>query len=309
MGKHITESLLAGGKHKITAITRADSTNKVPEGVSTKKVNYEDESSLVSALKGQEVLIITMGVMAPPDTQAKLINAAAKAGVTYILPNEWGFDHAIKLEGVLAGLEERSLKARQLIESHGMTWIGVTCGFWYEFSLAGSQWRYGFDFPNKTLVFFDDGTAKINTSSWPQCGKAVANLLSLRKLPDSESDPSSSPTLSQFANSFIRIASFLISQRDMFASVLRVTHTTESDWKITHENSTARYEDGIRKLQGGDRTGFGQLMYTRVFFPNGDGDYETRHGGLNNEELGLGKEDLDTYTKVAVEMAKAGTKY
>ena len=309
MGKYITESLLAGGKHKITAVTRADSTNKVPEGVVARKVNYDDESTLVEALKGQEVLIITMGVMAPPDTQAKLINAAAKAGVTYILPNEWGFDHAIQLEGVLAGLEERSLKARQLIDSHpGMTWIGVTCGFWYEFSLAGSQWRYGFDFAQKQLVYFDDGAAKINTSSWPQCGKAVANLLSLPKLPHSESDKS--PTLASFANSFIRIASFRVSQQDMFASVLRVTGAKESDWTITHENSTARYEDGVRKLQGGDRTGFGQLMYTRVFFPNGDGDYETRHGGLHNSVLGLEeKEDLDQYTKVAVEMAREGTAY
>ncbi|CAF1690831.1 unnamed protein product, partial [Adineta ricciae] len=81
VGKFIVDELLKIGKHKITAITREDSTNKLPSGVEIKKVNYDDPSSLVEALKGQEVLIITMAVTAPPDQQTKLIEAAAAANV------------------------------------------------------------------------------------------------------------------------------------------------------------------------------------------------------------------------------------
>ena len=278
----------------------------MPEGVITKKVNYDDQSSLVEALKGQEVLIITMGVMAPPDSQIKLIDAAATAGVSYILPNEWGFDGDMEVEGVLGGIKQRSQKAREHIESLGTSWIGLVCGFWYEFSLAGSEYRYGFDFSKKKLVFIDDGTTKISTSSWPQCGKAVANLLSLRVLPEDEADKTT--TLSQFKDSFVRISSFLVSQKDMFASVLRVTGTKESDWQISHENSKERYEAGINMMQEGNRAGFGQMMYTRVFYPNGDGAFETRKG-LQNQALGLTHEDLDHYTEIAVEMAKEGTRY
>lgn len=78
------------GKHTVTAITRPDSKSKLPSGVEIKKVDYSSQESLVSALTGQEVLIITMAVTAPRDTEAKLIEAAAAAGVPYVFPNEWG---------------------------------------------------------------------------------------------------------------------------------------------------------------------------------------------------------------------------
>ena len=50
-------------------------------------INYEEESTIVDALKGQQFLIITMAVTAPADTESKLIWAAAKAGVPYVMPN------------------------------------------------------------------------------------------------------------------------------------------------------------------------------------------------------------------------------
>jgi hypothetical protein len=75
---------------------------------------------------------------------------------------------------------------------------------------------------------FDDGNVAINTSTWPQCGRAIANLLSLKELPDEETDWS--PTLSQFRNGSIYISSFRLSQGDMFESVKRVTGTTDADW-------------------------------------------------------------------------------
>ncbi|CAF1274666.1 unnamed protein product [Adineta steineri] len=92
VGKFIVDELLKIGKHKITAITREDSTSKMPPGVEVKKVNYDDPSSLVEALKGQEVLIITMAVTAPKEQQTKLIEAAAAANVPWVLPNEYGGD-------------------------------------------------------------------------------------------------------------------------------------------------------------------------------------------------------------------------
>ena len=89
-GGFITEALLKTGKHTVTAITRPDSSNKIPDGVhSIKKANYDDHSQLVEALKGQEVLIVTMSVFAPPESQFKLIDAAAEAGVKWVMPNEW----------------------------------------------------------------------------------------------------------------------------------------------------------------------------------------------------------------------------
>lgn len=42
----MVEELVKTGKHKVSAITRADSMSKVPAGVEIKKVNYDDHDSL-----------------------------------------------------------------------------------------------------------------------------------------------------------------------------------------------------------------------------------------------------------------------
>jgi len=80
--------LLKTGRHTVTAITRHDSTAALPPGIKTTKVNYDDPATLVAALQGQDALIITMNTQAPPDTQSKLLRAAAEAGVPWVLPNE-----------------------------------------------------------------------------------------------------------------------------------------------------------------------------------------------------------------------------
>jgi NmrA-like family len=272
----------------------------LPAGVKSVFVNYDDEASLVSALKGQQFLIITMAVTAPHGTQSKLIRAAAKAGVPYIMPNWYGNDFANKELGKAIQLGLAGQAIVDEIESLGVSqWVMLACSFWYEYSLAGGEIRYGFDFRNKSVTFFDDGNTKINTSTWEQCGRAVAALLSLPELPMDENDMSA--TVSQFGNGSVYISSFLISQKDMFESVQRVTGTTDADWKISYEPSAQRYDDGIEAMKKGDMRGFGKQLYSRVLFPNGGGDFSSK---LNNKVLGLPQEDLDERTKIAVRMAE-----
>jgi hypothetical protein len=302
VGKYITEELVKLGKHKITAITRPDSTSTLPGGVEVKKVDYSNQESLVEALRGQDVLIITMNVFAPPDSQAKLIEAAAAADVPWVLPNEWGVDTAANEQlGKDTMLGERLSRARELITKLGKSsYISVACGFWYEYSLSSGSNNYGFDIENRSVVLYDDGNTRINTSTWPQCGRAVANLLALKVLPDDEGDKS--PSISQFRNRYLYISSFRINQREILDSVLRVTNTSREDWKVSHEPTSERYEAGKKELQSGNMLGFAKLLYARGFYPDGSGDFETRVG-LDNDVLALPTEDLDEYTKVAVKLA------
>ncbi|KAK7747478.1 hypothetical protein SLS53_001733 [Cytospora paraplurivora] len=305
IGKYITEELLKTGKHSVKALTRQGSTNKLPEGVNTVSVNYDDEQSLVTALQGQQALIITMSATAPPDTQSKLIRAAAEAKVPYVFPNAWGHDIGNE-ELQKDTLFSQFAEARKEIESLGTSkWTAVACGFWYEFSLGGTADRYGFEFglDNRSVVFFDDGNAKINTSTWRQVGRGVAAFLSLRLLPEDENDTASA--IENWANRILYISSFLVSQKDMFESVKRVTGTTDAEWKITYEDSEERYKRSVQDLHNGDWNGFVRLLYTRVFYSNGDGNYETRKG-LANESLGLPKEDLDEATREAIRLSVTG---
>lgn len=274
----------------------------MPAGVEVKKVNYDDHDSLVEVLKGQEVLIITMAVTAPPEQQTKLIEAAAAANVPWVLPNEWGSDGANVQLSKDTLLGDKATKYRAHIEQLGKSsWIGIACSFWYEYSLSNGVETYGFDMKKRTVTFIDDGNTRINTSTWPQCGRAIASLLGLKVLPNDEHDQSS--CLAQFRNKFVYISSFLVSQNDMLDSVMRVTGTKREDWKITQEPHKERYESGLAELQKGNRLGFVRLLYTRVFYPDGSGQFETSKG-LQNDILGLPKENMDECTKVALQMAE-----
>jgi len=276
----------------------------MPSGVDVRKVDYENPSSLVAALQGHDLFIITMGVGAPPDTHTKLLEAAAEAKIPWILPNEYGNDtnnDQVNKDIVIGGVKKQ---IRQRIEQLGMSWIGIASGFWYEFSLCGGTDRYGFDLNNHTVTWFGDGNVKLNTSTFPQVGRSVASLLSLKVLPDDENDKSL--TLSHWRNKFVHVSSFHVSQRDMFESVLHVSGTKASDWQQETVSIKEWYEDGVSMMQSGNRLGFGKLLYGRFFFPDAPGDFETQGFEADNDKLGLPKEDLDEYTKVAFDMAKDG---
>jgi hypothetical protein len=296
------EELLKIGQYKVTAITRKEGGSQIPPGVEVRKVDYDDQLSLIQALQGTEMLIITMSVMAPRDTQSKIINAAAEANVPWVIPNEWGCDYGNEemVKDIIIG--QAVLNTRAQIERLGKSsWVGITCGFWYEYSLSRSPAMYGFDFANRAVTFYDDGNTHINTSTWRQCGRAVASLLSLKIEPDRPNDKS--PCLAKFKNDSVYISSFNVSQRDMLASAMRVTGTTEKDWKINYEPSNERYKAGRELFQKGDSIGIAKMLYSRIFYPDGCGDFEAKYG-LNNDMLGLPKENIDEATKAAIQMAE-----
>lgn len=264
-------------------------------------MDYNDESSLVEALRGQDALVITLGAHGLSQ-EVKLVQAAATAGVPWILPNEWGFDTGNKQlsrDVMLAGPKE---KTRDLIVRLGKSsYIAVCTGFWYEWSLAIDA-AYGFDFANRSVTFFDDGEQKINTSTWPQVGRAVASLLSLKVEPEGDNDDE--PSLAKYRNKHVYVSSFTVNQKDILESAMRVTKTSEKDWTVTREPSHERYRGGVEHMQkNGYGVGFVKLLYTRVFFPDGAGNVENTKG-LLNETLGLPKEDLDEYTKIAIQRAE-----
>lgn len=255
----------------------------------------------MAALKGQDFLVITLSVSAPRDTQRKLFRAAAAAGITYVMPNAYGNDpynfelmdemmFGDGIRGALSGMKEFNLRP-----------IIIACGFWFEFSLGGGTERYGFDFAKREFIIFDEGNVKTSTSTWPQCGRAVAALLSLPILPTDENDKA--VTLDSYVGRSAYVHSFTVSQKDMFESVKRVTGTTDADWKITTENSRERYNTALQNLAKGDIRSFAVQMYTRIFFPSSDGDHSDK---LDNDVLGLPQEDLDEWTAVAVQIGLTG---
>lgn len=291
--------MLETGRHTVTALSRKGSGNRLPEGVLIASVDYDDEATLVAALEGQQFLIITMAPTAPRDTHSKLVKAAAKASIPYIMPNGYGVDiDDVKLgEDTMLGPMAKA--NRDEIERLGMQWITVCCGFWYDYSLAGGDARFGFDFDKRFLTIYDDGNTKISTSTLSQVGRAVARVLSLNELPKDENDKSL--TLSTFLNKGVYIKSFVVSQNDMFESVKRVTGTTDADWTITHEDTTRRYQDGLGQVKVGNMVGFAKMLYARGFYPDASNDISAK---AQNELLELPEESLDESTKIGINLVK-----
>lgn len=300
IGGAFATELLKTGKHTVTALTRADSTASFPDGAVVVKVNYDDEGSIVTALKGQQFLIITLSVRAPPDLHGKIVAAAAKAGVPHIMPNVFGQDARYAAARVSADdlLVRGSIQNFTDIERTGNKPFNLVCGFWYEWSLAIGDLGFGFDIKNRKVTFYDDGNTISTVSTWDQCGRAIAALLSL---PESGAQPS----LVDYKERPLYINSFQISQRIILDSLHRVLGTTDADWDIGYEPTPERYARGMAQLKQGDHTGFPRALYSKAFFKGGSGDHGSRVT-LDNRVLGLPVEQLDFCTKRAVDMVESG---
>lgn len=133
-----------------------------------------------------------------------------------------------------------------------------------------------------------------------QVGRAVAALLSLPIKPEGSKKDA---CLENLKNKVVYVNSFTVSQKDMLASAVRVTGTKEDDWAITKEPAQERYSSGVKEVREGKRIGFAKMMYTRVFYPDGCGDFEHNKGKINGL-LALPEEDMDEATKVAIEQSK-----
>jgi len=300
----MAEALVATGKHTVTALTRSDSTSTIPAGVRSIIVDYADRESLVAALRGHDALIITLSLTTPPDTQTELVEAAAAAGVPWILPNEWASDTTGTVDaGLSSDLPVFALPRahRAHILSLGASnYVSISTGFWYEWSLAMPV-GFGFDFASRTATFYDDGKTQMTISTWPQVGRAVAALLSLPV----EKEEDNSASISDFRNKQIYIASSTTSQAEILESVLRVTGDKRENWKIGYESSRERFERSAEAAKQGDGLAFVRMLYARLLFPlPGVSNTEKTHG-LSNEALGLQSEDLDEATKLAIERVRA----
>ncbi|KAH6623690.1 hypothetical protein F5144DRAFT_595814 [Chaetomium tenue] len=295
IGGAFAKSLLATGQHTVTALTRAGSNSTLPEGVTKIAVNYDDEASLVAALQGQQFLAITLGVDAPPDLHGRIAAAAGKAGVSYIMPNAYGFPPASNPspDDIYAKF---ALQRVADVTGNGVSAaLTMSCGFWYEWSLAlGNEW-FGFEIRERKVTFFDDGLRTITVSTWDQCGRALAALLSLP-------ETGASPSLADFKNGQVLVHSFRVSQRDMLDSLHRVLGTTDADWEISYEPVAKRVKEGAAELKKGNRRGFAKTLYGGVFDAANDSSDFAGTSKTATEILGLPKEDLDEATKRTVDM-------
>jgi len=278
IGVPILSALLATG-HKASVLARPSSTATYPSSVTVHTGDYNDEDFVVGALKGQDILILVPAYTVA-DIQIPLIKAAAKAGVPYILPCEFGSDPThVKMNTELDMMNAKR-PFRTLIEELGVSsWIGVVNNPWVEFAIRNGL--YGINLKDKTAAFYDEGDVKVNITTLTRVGESLAALFAL---PDEK--------LKKYRNQFVYLSSFYVSQRDILASAIRATGTTEKDWKITRLSS----DEVLEASRKPDADMYARMMslFAVVFKDGYGGDYNHKvlDVGLEQEDLGALMKDL-----------------
>lgn len=285
IGSITLNSLVSKGIHTITAITRTDSTATFPTGIIVKKGAYNDENFLFAALQGQDVLLIQVGSFAL-EIQADLIRAAAKAGVKYILPTEFGSDpDAEPMYSVFPPLFEKRQR-RQLIEELGTSsWIAVVNNPWFDWSLGQGFW--GIDIKARTATLWDGGNTKVNTTTLQRTADGTAALLSL---PEED--------LAKYKNKPFYLSSFFITQREMLESVQRATGTTDADWTLETKDYADVARESDEQLKQGNFSALVTKFYSANLHQGYGGDYN--HKVEDAGRLGLANEELDEVVKQVV---------
>lgn len=260
--------------------------------------------------------------------QTKLIDAAAQAGVKWILPTEYAGDgmNGELVDAVPLFHPKRNARKQveELAKTHkGLKWVGVATNPWMEFvclfdlstasdyidtepnELTDPPYQsmqrglFGFDAANKTATLYPD-SGRFNSTTLPQAGRAIANLLSLPIT--NTSNPRAS--LSHYANNFAYVSSFLVSQASLFGALQRATGTKESDWMVKH-STIEDWMQGCREgMKKGDMRAGAGLTYAHYMGDGKGGNYEEK-AKEDREVLGLQEENLDEAVARAVQAGEA----
>ncbi|KAF7196223.1 hypothetical protein HII31_02290 [Pseudocercospora fuligena] len=276
LGRHTLKALVDQNKQNITLISRSK-----PKDIPTSSViniqvgQYDDEAFMQQALAGQDLLIIMLAFPAM-GMQDQLVEAAARAGVKYIMPSTYGMDMSDPNLYNTMPLAKKSAAMNDKINQLGMKHFGVVTNLWIDYSIEFGL--AGFDVDKREATVYSD-SGHFCTSSLAQVGRGIAAMLALPKSTIDE----------RFADNRLYITSFHITHQEWFDAILKATDTTEADWKVERKSTDVLLEDGNAALAKGDHSGMFDLIYYCTFKKDLGGDYADH---LDNEILGLPKEDI-----------------
>ncbi|CAN9093294.1 unnamed protein product [Alternaria alternata] len=278
--------ILLDSPYDTTVLSRQQSSSQFPEGVRVIRADYDDPDSLESAMRGQDVVISTVGGAAAGD-QNRFIDAAVAAGVKRFLPSEYGPNtqdpRVVEFIPILPFKVQTVDYLRS--KEDRMEWSSLVTGLWFDWALRDGH--LGFDLVTKTATLTDQGKTEFTVSTLESVGKAIIKILE---------------HADKTRNSYVYTSSFHLSQVDLLA----VLETIDSQgWTIKRHASQDLVEEGHSRFRNGDYYGVALLVRALATGPVNLGD--SRPGGLWNERLGLEREDLEQVVRRVVADKRNGT--
>lgn len=144
VGEVVLPTFLQKTKLRITVISRPESKATFPSSVNVVRASVDDPSSYEKAFLGQDaVLCLIAG--AESSKQGIIIDAAAKAGVKWFLPSEFGHDTTDpKVAGLLPIWQEKADVVEKLKSHEGtMGWTAIVTGLfldWVSWAYKECEW-------------------------------------------------------------------------------------------------------------------------------------------------------------------------
>lgn len=137
IGLVITKALVSSGLFNVSALSRS-SASTLPTSVKILHADYNDHAALVAALRGQDAVVCAIDHVGN-ESQERLIDAAAEAGVKKFVPSHWAFDHLAKGFRDVAPLWVLKEGPIQRLRDKGLTWTAIVTGTWIDFVSFQSQ--------------------------------------------------------------------------------------------------------------------------------------------------------------------------
>ncbi|KAH7314277.1 hypothetical protein BKA65DRAFT_516518 [Rhexocercosporidium sp. MPI-PUGE-AT-0058] len=282
IGSPIVAALLSSGQFKVSALSRPTSKATFPPGVTIKRADLSSRSSLVTALRGQDVLICTLNDEAA-QLQGGLIEAAYEAGVKRYMPNEWA-SHDMIVEGT--PMEEVYEGKRDIVrlldekvevagrEGREFCWTALNTGVFFDWALQASFLDIGLP-PTSSAKIWDSGDSKFSVTILSTVGQAVVAILTTAE--------------ETTRNKLIEIESFSVSQNEIVAALEKVTGTK---WELEKTSSKEQLDIAGGSLEKGE---FLEAFYiwVRAWIFSGKEGAKLVNAKEGNELLDVGGERLE----------------
>ncbi|KAL7768603.1 hypothetical protein ACKLNR_002904 [Fusarium oxysporum f. sp. zingiberi] len=222
LGSHILAAFSQNKRYNLTLLVRNNSSiGSFPLHITVIQVDYDSHESLVSALRGQDVLVSALG-KAALHCQGRLVEAAVAANVRRIIPSEFGANlrnpktrkfptYALKI-----ALEDQLARSCRLSNS-SYTLIYTNCLLDWAIATHGALLVD----PSKRIVkLYDGGNNKFSTTSLATVGHTVVAVVD---------------HFEETANRVICVQDAAISQVELLELVKEVTADDGGkEWGVLH---------------------------------------------------------------------------
>ncbi|KAF5646380.1 2'-hydroxyisoflavone reductase [Fusarium sp. NRRL 52700] len=283
VGKSAVKALLQEG-FQVTGLTRESSNSTPPEGISTIKTDYSEES-LAEALKGHDAVVSTLSGIAPGQIlplQKIMVDAAVKAGVRVFVPSEYGVDTASPEAPKVIPFVQDKVDTLDYIKAKSgkLSWIAIVSGAMFDWGL-NIPGLGGFNVAAHTVTLYDGGDIAYEATNLDQVGRAIAKSLK---------------NLEITRNQYVYINSFTVTQKD----VLRALEKATGDkFQVSHGTVNELWESGAEQVRNGNPMGTLAQISGSLYGKGGVANYSVDKG-LWNDKIGLRGENLEEFVEAYI---------